>query len=134
METKTLANTTLLRDKPMQTAEYLEQFPSVARVIWIDQTSSSGSWSGIIVEKASDNTYDLLEFFQEYEDDGIRIYIGNPVTEKSVSEEQIEATVSEYVDSLYFSADDLFENETIKNIAPAKKKKNNVVSLEIPFE
>lgn len=56
-----------------KTLEFLNNFKSVVASDFIDTTSSSGNWSGYIIQKIKNNYY-LTLFSQENTNSGFRIY------------------------------------------------------------
>jgi hypothetical protein len=82
MENKTLAQQTLVLESNyyLHTKALLEEIPSVVSAIWTDLTSSSGNWSGLIVEKVGEK-YQVYDFSQEVDfgTGNATIYIGDPV-------------------------------------------------------
>ena len=87
MENQSLANRTLVVEKNnyKQTVDFLKEIPTVVDVVWIDQTSSSGDWSGAVVEKINDE-YQVCEFWQKVDyfgETGKSIHFGGVVIKSS---------------------------------------------------
>ena len=138
MENKSLANQTITVPKGLckSTEEILKEFPSVERVVWIDQTNTAGEgWSGLIVEKIEEDKYNLMEFFQETNyNDGFykEIHIQKSILEHPISKEMIDDEVETSVQFIleeYFYDKDIEDEEIPKKIV----KKDNYVPLELPF-
>lgn len=47
------------------TCEFQEKYPSVKRVVFMDQTSSAGDWSGFIIQATGAKSAVAIPFWQE---------------------------------------------------------------------
>lgn len=58
------------------TCEFNEKYPSVMRTVIMDNTSSSGDWSGFIIQKTGRKRAQCIGFSQEnnYPRDGFTLY------------------------------------------------------------
>ena len=105
---------------------------NVARIIWTDQTSSSGDWAGLIVKKVGEDEFDLIEFSLVVDYNlSKKIVVGKPIFKHSVSEDDIDAAVEIYLG--IYEAEDGFEDYDKQEIQNIKPKKEIVNALEIPF-
>jgi hypothetical protein len=129
--TLSLANTEIVlkRGDNRRTEDVLKEYPSIERVIWIDQTSSSGSWCGLIVEKIDDDQYNLLEFSQEtnYNIGEKTISIQEPITKNPVPKKWIDLVVEDYIVMI----SEEYDNNDIENPIPDKKEEKIKVQLEL---
>jgi DUF1680 family protein len=114
--------------------EYLIKKFKAEKIIWTDQTSSAGNWSGLIVKKVSEDQFDLIEFSQEVRfGDGLTtVWVGESITKEPVSENSFNEVIEMYYEMYY---DDgyigyFYEDDN-------KKQKNNNEenkTLEFSFE
>lgn len=58
------------------TCEFHEKYPSVMRMVLMDQTSSSGDWTGFLIQRTGRKRAQCIAFQQEnnYPRDGFTLY------------------------------------------------------------
>jgi len=77
----------------------------VTHVEYLDQTSSSGSWSGVFFQKYRGKTY-VIPFSQEHEYDGFKLYTG--ANAEFVVKGDIDRESDEWKDMLTFICDEWY--------------------------
>ena len=134
MKNQSLANRTLVidSDNNIKTEDFLRQIPTVVDVIWIDQSSSSGDWFGVVVERVNEK-YQICEFWQEidYENKtGKTIQFENAIFQSTVpfeEEEVMESLNERYRDyDCYDNQKYEFEEEKLKTIKKTKYEQQQI--------
>jgi len=103
------------------------------RIIWTDLTSSSGSWSGLIVKKIGEDECDLIEFFQEIGFDSKKIYVGESIVKYPIPMDCIDEAIENYYD-MYYGDGSFDDFEDVEEEEDKPSKHSNEKILEIQFD
>jgi len=133
MENQSLANRTFVveQDKYKTTVEFLKEIPTVIDVIWICQTSSTGNWSGAVVEKVN-KKYQVCEFSQstDYEcGSGRTIEFGNVIIQSDEpldSNEVLEILENDYYNDYYDSQEYEIKEEKKETLKKPKYEQQQI--------
>ena len=106
--------------------EHLLEKYNAERIIWTDQTSSAGSWSGLIVKKVGEDLFDLIEFSQEihFGDGQKTVWVGENITKYPVSEDSFDAVLEMYYD-MYFDCGSSYDDFEEDDYKPSKRNEGH---------
>lgn len=82
------------------TCEFHEKYPSVMRMVLMDQTSSAGDWSGFLIQRTGSKSAVAIPFWQEnnYPNSGFTLHTGTAFMKGRLSNDFVECATENYIE------------------------------------